>query len=251
MTAPCFGKKKRARTRSPSRAKTYAIARWPLLPDASNCGADGCARRTAANDASGTINCSLPVSTHSGAAVASRSPAERPSIDASCSRDAAGERCRGAFAVKRPGVAVGDDGNDARAHFQRQPIAGIRERAHDVRRAERRMARERHLERRRENAHVRGGRLRRQDERRLRQVELQRERLHRRVIEPLRILEYRERIAGERRFGEHVDDAKRVVASSMLLQAARGAAVRSSSCRASSRKAAGRASSTRNTAALR
>ncbi len=54
--------------------------------------------------------------------------------------------------------------------------------------------------------------LRRQHERRLRQVELQRERLHRRRVEPARVLEHAERVAGERRLGEHVDDAKRVIA---------------------------------------
>ena len=50
-----------------------------------------------------------------------------------------------------------------------------------------------------------------QHERRLRQVELQRERLHRRVVEAARVLEHAQRIAGERGLGEHVDEAERVV----------------------------------------
>ena len=73
------------------------------------------------------------------------------------------------------------------------------------------MTGERHLECRRENAHVCGSVLGGQQERRFGQVELQCERLHRRVVESAAILEHAQRIAFERRFGEHVDDSIRVV----------------------------------------
>ncbi len=70
------------------------------------------------------------------------------------------------------------------------------------------MTGERHLERRREDAHVRRRASGRQDERGLRKVELQGERLHRRVVDAAGVLEHGERVAAEGRFGEHVDDAK-------------------------------------------
>src|SRR5256885_2630810 len=65
-----------------------------------------------------------------------------------------------------------------------------------------------HLEGWRENPHPCVGDFRRQDERRLRQIELQREGLHVRVGKPSRILEHCERITGEPFFGKHVDDPK-------------------------------------------
>src|ERR1700682_4390995 len=65
-----------------------------------------------------------------------------------------------------------------------------------------------HLEGRRENPHPGVGDLRRQDERRLRQIELQREGLHVRVGKSSRILEHREWIAREPFFGKYIDDPK-------------------------------------------
>jgi hypothetical protein len=82
-----------------------------LLACTSICAGAGCARRTASNDASGTSNCSLPVSTHSGS-------------------------------------------DDARKQLQRDMIAGVGDRAYDMRGAERRMTGERHLERRSEDPHA-------------------------------------------------------------------------------------------------
>jgi hypothetical protein len=57
------------------------------------------------------------------------------------------------------------------------------------------VAGERHLEGRREDAHACRRAVGRQDEGGLRKVELQRERLHRRVVDAARILEHGERIA--------------------------------------------------------
>ena len=75
-----------------------------------------------------------------------------------------------------------------------------------------------------------------QDERRLRQIELQRERLHGRVVEAAPVLEHGERIAGERRLGEDVDDAKGV-AVIVQLATASSASTRARSSRASARSA--------------
>ena len=58
--------------------------------------------------------------------------------------------------LQRPFVAAGAHGDNAGEHFQRNRVAAP-ERAHDVRGAERRVAGEGHLERRRENPHA-GGR---------------------------------------------------------------------------------------------
>jgi hypothetical protein len=68
----------------------------------------------------------------------------------------------------------------------------------------------RHLEGRREDANVRGGAIGRQHECRFRQVELQRERLHRLSSMPRASSKHGERIAGERVLGEYIDDAKRI-----------------------------------------
>jgi hypothetical protein len=73
-----------------------------------------------------------------------------------------------------------------------------------------------HLEGRGENPHPRVGELRGQDERRLGQIELQREGLHVRVGKSSRILEYRERIAFEPIFGKHVDDPKSELAAAVV-----------------------------------
>ena len=74
------------------------------------------------------------------------------------------------------------------------------------------MSGERHLEARREDPDVRGRLRRRQDERRLGQVHLPRERLHLRVGEAARVLEHAQGISREpvATDGEHVDDAERV-----------------------------------------
>ncbi len=108
---------------------------------------------------------------------------------------------------ERPPIAFRRHRNHAGAHLERYRVARVGERADDMRRAERRVAGERHFEGRREDAHVRGRRRRRQDERGLREVELQRQRLHRRVVEPARVLEDAQRVAGEHGFGEDVDDS--------------------------------------------
>src|SRR5439155_11765342 len=76
---------------------------------------------------------------------------------------------------------------------------------------ERGVTRERHLEGRREDAHMRAGPGRWKDERRLRQIELQRQCLHGGIVETATVLEHRQRIAGETFLGEHVDDAKGVI----------------------------------------
>ena len=67
---------------------------------------------------------------------------------------------------------------------------------------------ERHLGRRRENAHARGvrGVLRLQHEHRLGQVELARDRLHARAVEPVGVEHHRQRVAAEALVGEHVED---------------------------------------------
>ena len=80
-----------------------------------------------------------------------------------------------------------------------------------MRAAERGVTRERHLEGRREDAHMRAGPGRWKDERRLRQIELQRQRLHGGIVETATVLEHRQRIAGETFLGEDVDDAKGVI----------------------------------------
>ena len=63
---------------------------------------------------------------------------------------------------------------------------------------------------------ARGG----QDERRFGEIELARERLHRRRVEGLGALEHAQRIAGEHAaiLGEHVDDAKCELGHGELLQ---------------------------------
>ena len=75
---------------------------------------------------------------------------------------------------ERPAIAVRLDRNDAGRHFERDTVAASVQAAHDVRRTERRMARERHLERRRENPHPPAGlgTRRRQEKGRFRQIEL-------------------------------------------------------------------------------
>ena len=76
------------------------------------------------------------------------------------------------------------------------------------RRADRRMPGEGKLLRRRQDADARGMRrvFRREHEDRLRQIELARDRLHRRVIETVRIEHDGERISRERAIGEDVED---------------------------------------------
>ena len=59
---------------------------------------------------------------------------------------------------------------------------------------------------------------RRQDERRLGQVELQRDGLHRRIVEPPSVFDDREGISAETLFGEHVDDAEAVVRMPVLFR---------------------------------
>ena len=79
-----------------------------------------------------------------------------------------------------------------------------------MRGAERRVTGKRHLEGRREDANVRGCAIGRQHECRFREVELQRERLHRLFVHAACVLEHGERIALERVLGEYIDDAKRI-----------------------------------------
>ncbi len=168
--------------------------------------ARGRARRTASGDATGTMSCSLPAFTHSGRST--MSPAESPRMSASSARDSVTSRKRGAFAVRvqrSPDAATGmtpafiSSASESPAPLQR---------AHHVRGPERRVPGEGHLVGRREDAHARGGPVRRQDERGLGEVELARERLHRRVVERAAVLEDAEGIAGERAAArEDVDDA--------------------------------------------
>ena len=200
--------------RPPGRgAKTYAIARWPVRPCASSRSARGAARRTASADASGITSCSDPGvdpqrrRRRVGRDVGLGEPEHRGELgarrrrrrDAAAHWPAASRRRRAPSTGMTPALI---------SSVTASP--GLRQRANDVRGAERRMAGERHLERRREDAHARRRASRRQDERRLRQVELQRERLHRRVVDAARVLEHAQRIAAERRLGEHVDDAEGV-----------------------------------------
>ena len=71
------------------------------------------------------------------------------------------------------------------------------------------MAGEAHLDVWREDAHLRGvrGVLRRQDERRLREVHLVRDPLHQPHLNVLRVEHHRELVARQRLVGEHVDDS--------------------------------------------
>src|SRR5207237_6866334 len=134
---------------------------------------------------------------------------------------------------------------DAGAKLERNRIARIFERAHDVRAAERWMSGKRHLEGRRENAYTRARAFRRKQEGRLGQIELQRQRLHRRIVESAAILAHAQRIAFEGRFGEHVDDSIRVVVhSSSYASTASCSAVRARTSRASARNPAEEMSAT-------
>src|SRR5439155_15045385 len=129
-------------------------------------------------------------------------------------------------------------------------LVATAERAYDVRAAERGMPRERHLEGWREDPHVRGGAHRRQDECRLREIELEGQRLHGRTVDPATVLEHRERVACERLLGEDVDDAKRVVGHGLATGSSASKSARTS--RASEANAAGvtsRASTTRGVCA--
>jgi hypothetical protein len=78
---------------------------------------------------------------------------------------------------------------------------------HDKRRTDIRVARERHLGARGEDADVGGvlGRFRRQHEGRLRQVELGRDPLHLLTRKPIRVDHHGERVAAELRVGKDVD----------------------------------------------
>ena len=167
--------------------------------------ARGDARSTAAALASGMTSCSLPVSTHSGGPATSA--ASSPSIAASSAREAEGSRCFGAFACSVHTSPSRVDGDDAGGHLERDAIAGVQQVAHHVRRAQRRMPGEGHLERGREDAHARRRERGRQHERGLGEVELQCQRLHGRRVELAGVLEDAQRVAAEGALGEDVDDA--------------------------------------------
>ncbi len=106
-----------------------------------------------------------------------------------------------------------------------------------MRAAERGVARENHLEGRREDTHMRGGPGRRKDEGRLRQIELQRQRLHGDIVETATVLEHGERVARQRRLGEDVDDAEGVIGHGLAIGSSASKSARTS--RASAANAAG------------
>ena len=154
-----------------------------------------------------------PLSTHSAARTASRASAEL--------RDALGDRrlVGGAGAQQRRGgerqpVAVAADGDDADAALLAHD-AGIARGATGlqprVARAERRVAGERQLPARHEDAQavvgVRCGRT--QQERRLREVRPAREALHRRVVKVVGVVHDGHRVAAVRAGAEHVHLAER------------------------------------------
>ena len=114
--------------------------------------------------------------------------------------------------LQRPAVPHGAHRNDAGRHLERDPVTPEAERPADVCRAERRVSGEGHLVGGRKDPHPCAGPLRGQDEGGLRQVELQRKRLHPLGVERLRPLEHAQRIAAEcrARLGKDVDDAIRV-----------------------------------------
>src|SRR5438477_1390331 len=145
---------------------------------------------------------------------------------------------------ERPDVALRLPRNDAGTQFERHRIAGIAKRTDNMSGAERWMAGKRHLESRRENAHVRGRALRRQNERRLGQIELQRECLHRGVVQPATVFEDAQRIAFERRLCEYVDDSIRVTVHPGSVTSTASSAARSRTSRASARKPANEISRT-------
>ena len=152
--------------------------------------------------------------------------------------------------MKCPEIAVCLHRNDAGTKLERNRVADIFERAQDVRAAERWMPGKRHLECRRENAHMGRRTLGRQQERRFGQVELQCERLHRRVVESAAILEHAKGIALKRRFGKYVDDSIRIaVHRDSYPTTTSGCALRVSTSRASARKPAGDISATSASAA--
>ena len=158
------------------------------------------------------MSCSDPVSTHSGGAAGSGATSD--SAEHQHGREIGARRrdrtVLRRIRLQRPDVAVRLDGDDADAHVEHHGVARIRARR----------------ERRAPFPSVGwpakgiskvGVKMRtcaspfgRQDERRLGQVELQCQRLHRRVVHAARIFEDGQRIAGERRLGEDVDDAEGV-----------------------------------------
>ena len=126
--------------------------------------------------------------------------------------------CSWRFRLQGPAVTGCSNRDEPSDHLERDSIPRVGELAHHVRTAQRRMTGERHFERRREYPHMRGRVRRRQDERRLGQVELQCDRLHRRIVEPSSVFDDRERVATEAFFGEDIDDTKSEVAHSDVLQ---------------------------------
>src|SRR5438067_5670742 len=113
-----------------------------------------------------------------------------------------------------------------------------------MRAAERRMAGERHLERRCENAYTRARALRRQQECRFGKIELQRNRLHRAVVECATIFEHAKRVAFERRFREDIDDPVCISIHAGSRATPSGSTVRAMMSRASARSPRDEISST-------
>ena len=127
-----------------------------------------------------------------------------------------GQAGQGEIGGERPAATMAGDADDLAdplLQHQAQILRGEHLRRAQMgeqrRRADRRVAGERQFARRGEYAQRGGvdGIARRQHEHGLRQIELASDRLHARVVEPLGVEHDRERIAGERRLGEHIDDA--------------------------------------------
>ncbi len=112
--------------------------------------------------------------------------------------------------LQRPATPGCFDRKDTRGHLQREGVSRQPHGARNMGGAQRRMSGKWHLVLRCENTHPGTGSRGRKNERGLRQVELQRQRLHRRRIQRSAVFEDAQRIAAETLVpaGKHIHETK-------------------------------------------